>query len=577
LSGSPVIERPNIESPRVSALEKLSALPLPPRAVIRALPTREPAPVIVDGGFTVLAKLAARLLPCAVVVLYRAGHEPDLLTWPRGVMGRRRSVESLARALCSQATSGMERHIASLAADRVLGSLPEVREAGPLGFASLPLPGLESGAVLAVIRKEGAWEEEDRSLLRELAVSFAGECERERLRKRTAELEAEAALAEELRAREAQTRVSQRICAVAPLLSGVCHELNNPLTSIKSFAELLLLDARSEDDREALEIVQREAHRAARIVSDLRTVARQSQEEALRREFVDVNEVVRSVARARAREMEAGGIEIRCELTADLPATRAVRDHLEQVATQLVSNAMNAMEGREEARVLTLATSRTERGVCLLVRDTGRGIAPEHLTRIFDPFWTSGRSSEGTGLGLSLVHSIISSHGGRITAESQLGRGSTIRVELPLAEEVQPEVSTGDERPASRGLRVLVVDDEAPIRFSLSRYMERRGHEVHQAADGGAALRMIDEAADRQYDIIVADLCMPGLDGECLLGRLRERGDGLEQRLIFMTGDAQSPCANRLLQDSGIPVMWKPFELAEVAQVIEAQARLLAG
>lgn len=562
----------------MSALEKLSVPPPPARAVIRALPAGKPVPVPAHAAFAALAGLAARLLPGAVVVLYRHGHEPDLLTWPRGVMGRRRSVESVARAVCSQATSGAERHIASLAGDRHLGSLPEVREAGPLGFASVPLPGQEPGAVLAVLRKEGAWEQDERSLLRELAAAFAGECDRERLRERSAELEAEAALAAELRGRETQVRVSERICAVAPLLSGVCHELNNPLTSIKSFAELLLLDARSDDDREALEIVQREAHRAARIVSDLRTVARQSQEEALRREFVDLNEVVRSVARGRAREMEAEGIQIRQELTVDLPATPAVRAHIEQVATQLVSNAINAMEGREEARVLTLATTRTERGVCLLVRDTGRGIAPEHLTRIFDPFWTTGRSSERSGLGLSLVHSIISSHGGRITAESQLGRGSTIRVELPLAEEVQPEVSTGDERPASRGLRVLVVDDEAPIRFSLSRYMERRGHEVHQAADGGAALRMLDEVAPGdQYDIVVADLRMPGLDGECLLGRLRERGDGLEQRLIFMTGDAQSPCANRLLQDSGIPVMWKPFELAEVAQVIEAQARLVAG
>jgi signal transduction histidine kinase/CheY-like chemotaxis protein len=562
----------------VSALEKLSVPPPPARAVIRALPAATSAPVAAEGAFAALARLGARLLPGAAVVLYRDGHEPDLLTWPRGVMGRRRSVESVARALCAHSTSGAERHIASLAGDRHLGSLPEVREAGPLGFAAVPVPGMETEAVVAVLREEGAWEDEERSILRDLAAAFAAECDRERLRERTAELEAEAALVADLRGREAQARVSERICAVAPLLSGVCHELNNPLTSIKSFAELLLLDARSEDDREALEIVQREAHRAARIVSDLRTVARQSQEEALRRELVDLNEVVRSVARSRARELEAEGIQIRQELAADLPSTFAVRAHIEQVAAQLVSNAVNAMDGRDEACVLTLATMRTERGVCLLVRDTGRGIAPEHLTRIFDPFWTTGRSGRGTGLGLSLVHSIISSHGGWIAAESQLGRGAAIRVELPLADEAQPELSTGDERPASHGLRVLVVDDEAPIRFSLSRYMERRGHEVDQAADGAAALQMLDQAEPgRQYDIVVADLRMPGLDGECLLGRLRERGDGLAQRLIFMTGDAQSPCANRLLQDSGIPVMWKPFELAEVAQVIEAQARLVAG
>ena len=125
-------------------------------------------------------------------------------------------------------------------------------------------------------------------------------------------------------------------------------------------------------------------------------------------------------------------------------------------------------------------------------------------------------------------------------------------------------------------MRVLVVDDEAPIRYSLARYMERRGHEVDQAGDGADALRMLGtNHHDRRYDIIVADLSMPEVNGDGLLECLRARGDGLEHRLILMTGAAHSPSAARHLQEAGIPVMWKPFELAEVAQVIEAQAGLI--
>jgi len=356
----------------------------------------------------------------------------------------------------------------------------------------------------------------------------------------------------------------------------VCHELNNPLTSIKSFAELLLLDTRSPDDKEALEIVQREAHRAARIVSDLRMVARQSQEASMQREPVGIDDVVRRVVQTRGPELSAARVEVRVEHGMGLPRTLAVRSHIEQVVSQLISNAVNAMSGGEGPRVLTIATYRSDHGVSFAVRDTGRGIAPDHLGRIFDPFWTGRREGDGTGLGLSLAYSIVANHGGRIVADSQLGRGTAITVDLALADEAPPEVETGEDRSASRPLRVLVVDDEAPIRFSVARYLERRGHEVHQAADGNAALQLVNAATpESRYDIIIADLRMPGLSGENLLASLRERSDGLEHKLIFMTGDPQSPGATRLLQESGIPVMWKPFELAEVAQVIEAQARLL--
>lgn len=378
----------------------------------------------------------------------------------------------------------------------------------------------------------------------------------------------------EERAREMQFRRAERMASVAPLLSGVCHELNNPLTSIKSFAELLLLDERSPEDREALEIVQREAHRAAKIVTDLRSVARQRQETGTERSLLDLNEVVRHVLDAQSGELAA--LRVQVDLAAELPSVWAVRLHVEQVVLQLVANAEQAMREQSGPAELTVRTYAGGVGVVLQVEDSGPGIPADHLDRIFDPFWTTRRPGEGTGLGLSLVNGIVADHGGRIRVDSAPGQGSRFAVELPVAAETPvalgpAEADTG----ASRALRILVVDDEAAIRYSLTRYMERRGHRVDEAAEGGAALGMLDAAGCDAYDVIVADLRMPGLNGGELLGRLRERGGDLADRLIFITGDADSSDLQCGVDCAGLPMVQKPFELAEIAQVIEAQAGMM--
>jgi signal transduction histidine kinase/CheY-like chemotaxis protein len=567
------------EHQSVSALEKFSLNPFPARHALRALPAAAAAGQQNAEPIEALIRLAERFIPAAVFVLDHGQHPDGLLSWPPGMMGRRAAIDSLARAVLAQCAPDAELWVADLAGDSALGAMQPVRDAGPVGFARLPIAIAGAPASFAVIRERGEWTEEERAVLRDLARAVASDCERQRLVARAAEVDRLSARADEStpeRRRPVQGHPADEIGSVGPLLSGVCHELNNPLTSIKSFAELLLLDARTEEDREALEIVQREAHRASRIVADLRMIARRSADGTTRRDLVDVNEVVRMVLRTRAQEFSVERIECLEDLAPDLPLVRGVRGQLEQVVSHLVSNALKAVERREGLRCVTLRTRRSGVRVSLSVGDSGRGIRPEHLARIFDPFWTSLPTGEGSGLGLSLVQSIVTDHGGEVTAESGQGRGSIFTVELPGADELPAELATVEEPPANHGLRVLVVDDEAPIRYSLTRYMERRGHEVDQAGDGAEALRMVDAAAaDRGYDIVIADLRMPGIDGDRLLDCLRLRDDRLENRLILMTGEAGTPAVVRRLQESGIPVMSKPFELAEVAQIIEAQAGLL--
>jgi PAS domain S-box-containing protein len=376
--------------------------------------------------------------------------------------------------------------------------------------------------------------------------------------------------------REKSLRRAERLASVGTLIGGVAHELNNPLHAVRSFAELMLLDARTPEDREMLDIVLREADRAAKVVSDLRLIARNTQGGDAERCGVDVNDVVRHVVKLRRYPMETGNIAIVEDLASDLPDVLADRSEIEQVVLNLVVNAEHALsEVAGGDRKLTLRTRRTPTGASIHVVDTGPGIPAIALDRIFDPFFTTKAPGEGTGLGLSLVHKIVQEHEGQIHVESEPGRGTSFRIDLPRARLPEPTTPEEESEPSIH-LRVLVVDDEPAIRLVSQRYLQRLGHTVETASDGELALRMLD--AD-SFDVIVSDLRMPGLDGWDLLRRLRERADGLDRRIIFLTGDAATAQPGRIAAETGVPVLFKPIRLDELARAVEAchHARTTGG
>jgi PAS domain S-box-containing protein len=371
------------------------------------------------------------------------------------------------------------------------------------------------------------------------------------------------------RARELQLRRAERLASVGTLIGGVAHELNNPLHAIRNFAELLMMEGRGKDDHEALEIIQREADRAAKVVSDLRLLARESQEVEGGRVAVDLNDVVRHALKLRRYALSTRNIEVREDLADDLPPVLADRGNIEQVVLNLVVNAEQAMAEQLGERRLILRTRRTPGGAALHIVDSGPGIPAQHLERIFDPFFTTKAPGEGTGLGLSLVHNIVTEHGGAIHVDSQVGKGTAFRVELPLAPGEKAGVAEGAAAATGRVLRVLVVDDEVAVRRVSVRFLEHLGHAVETASDGAEALDLL---ASREYDVIVCDLRMPGLSGEEFLQRLREDERGLERRLIFVTGDTASTDPARLVANAGVPVLVKPVRLQELARVIEYAA-----
>ncbi|HYW12987.1 MAG TPA: ATP-binding protein [Longimicrobium sp.] len=379
-----------------------------------------------------------------------------------------------------------------------------------------------------------------------------------------------------------QLRRAERLASVGTLVGGVAHELNNPLSAIKGLSHLMLMDPHSVEDHENLETIHREADRMARIVADLRRLARQSlEQDALPRTSVDLNEVVRHVLRVRRYSLTTRNVDIVEELNPDLGRVLADTGRLEQVVLNLVLNAEQAIAGGAGTGTVTIRTHSDRGTVSLSVQDTGPGIAQTDLERIFDPFWTTKPPGEGTGLGLSLVHGIVAEHGGEIRVESELGSGARFTLVLPLAPGGAPAaVPAAAGYPpalaARRTLRILVVDDEEAVRRMLVRYLRKRGHGVDEAAEGTAALACIEEAGrgGAEYDVILSDLRMPGLGGAQLLERLRGQGNGLDRRLIFLTGDAASPDAERLLAECGVPVVVKPFEFALVEALID---RIAAG
>lgn len=370
----------------------------------------------------------------------------------------------------------------------------------------------------------------------------------------------------ERRLRDQQVRRAERLASVATLVGGVAHELNNPLHAVLNFAQLLALDEHDPERREDLATIQREAERMGRIIVDLKQIARSSLGGAMDIARVDVDEVVRSIVRAHQGGAASRGVHLAVDLDGGLETMRGDRVQIEQIIANLVSNAIDAVEVRSRGQV-TVRTRSTRTGVVLEVADDGPGIPTNLLQRIFDPFFTTKPPGEGTGLGLSLVHRAVEDHNGEIRVESTVGEGTTVRIELPFAGPRNEDPHTVAFDPASsEPIRILVIDDEPSVRSVLSRHFGRSGHTVVEAADGDAAVRLLETV---EFDVIVSDVRMPGIRLEVLLERLEEKG--LAERLILLTGDRSA--LSGLPDTVDAPVFEKPVNLAALKDVVEGVGR----
>ena len=370
---------------------------------------------------------------------------------------------------------------------------------------------------------------------------------------------------------EAQLQQAEKLAAMGQLVSGVAHEINNPAAIISGFAQTLLLDDLRADHRDMVKMIYDEATRIGRITSNLLAFARAGGHE---RTLVDVNDIVRRTFALRSYHLSTLNIAVEIDVDSDEPKVWGNGSELQQMLLNLLINAEQALLTVGHSRAIILRTRATEADVMIECVDTGPGVPAEIRDRIFDPFFTTKPEGVGTGLGLSICYGIAHTHGGRISLESESGRGATFVVTLPRDQRTHsrparetrlPRTAVAPDPPIS----VLLIDDEAGLRTAVARFLNRRGIQCRAVADGGEAL---DVLRTRDFDVILSDVRMPGMNGREFLERLRANHPELVNRLVFSTGDTFAAETATLLRESGVPSLLKPFDFQQLEAVLRGKA-----
>ncbi|HEV7265610.1 MAG TPA: PAS domain S-box protein [Falsiroseomonas sp.] len=392
----------------------------------------------------------------------------------------------------------------------------------------------------------------------------------EELERRVAERTAELMSAEET------IRQAQKMEAVGQLTGGIAHDFNNMLQGVAGGLEMArrrLADGRTGAALRYLEAAREAAERAAGLTRRLLAFARRQR---LEPRPVDTDRLVAGLADL-IRRTVGPGVRLELRLRDGGGSVLCDPNELESALLNLVINARDAMPGGGRLAIATedaelsaadIPDRQTEPGkyVAISVADTGAGIPPEVLGRVFEPFFTTKPQGQGTGLGLSQVYGFLRQSGGLVRIESAPGQGTTVRLLLPLHEQLPAAEEPGAMPPqAGPGRTVLLVDDEDAVRRPVADRLRELGHTVLEARDGPAALRIL---ASARPDLLVSDVGLPrGMNGRQVAEAVRERMPGLP--VLFITGYAGA------VLPSGVEVIEKPFELDALAQRV--QAMLQAG
>jgi two-component system cell cycle sensor histidine kinase/response regulator CckA len=369
---------------------------------------------------------------------------------------------------------------------------------------------------------------------------------------------------------EQQLLVTERMASVGTLAAGVAHEINNPLAFVLTNVDYARAQLADGEAKTALEEALRGAERVQRIVQSLKTLSSADDD---RRGPVNVLHAIEL-----ALSMAMNEIRLRAKLhreLADVPLVEANEPRLSQVFLNLVVNAVHAIPaGAPADHAITVSSGVDALGrVFVQVKDTGAGIPPDILPRIFDPFFTTKPLGLGTGLGLAICHGIVTSLGGSIAVESELGRGTSFRVILPARKGAPPVVAPPSEPPPSKGLRrgrVLVIDDEPMIVSSIRRVLAA-DHDITGTTSGAEALQLIDGGA--RYDVIICDLMMPEMTGMEVYAALRERVLEQAERMMFLTGGTFTEQARAFVEQLPTRVHHKPLAPAQLRDLV---ARMLS-
>ncbi|HET6372915.1 MAG TPA: response regulator [Candidatus Polarisedimenticolia bacterium] len=390
-------------------------------------------------------------------------------------------------------------------------------------------------------------------LVEDITEHVAAERERESLRQRAAHAE--------------------KMSALGLFVSGAAHELNNPLTGVLGYAQLLLQKAGGGETAAELEKIIAGAQRCRQIVESLAAFARGVKP---RKAIVDLNATVMETLADHREALAAAGVALEMDLCADLPTTQADAAQIGQAFGLIVDNALKALaDATGPGRRLTVSTRLCHGAIQIEFADSGPGIPDEILRRIFDPFVTTRSVGQGPGLGLSMAYGIVTAHQGRIRAHNRSGSGASILMELPVVDEQTsaprrlPERAAPAEKNGSS--RILIADDEAVVVDLLSDILEMQHHVIETATSGAAAYSKIMAG---EYDLVILDLRMPDMTGQQLYEELKRNRPEMLGRLLFVTADTVSQDVKSFLQRAGSPYLKKPFSVQSVVDTVQT---ILAG
>jgi len=366
---------------------------------------------------------------------------------------------------------------------------------------------------------------------------------------------------------------AQRLAAIGQLASGVAHEFNNLLASMMMWAERAEMLGTSAAHERLAQVVLSSTARGAEISRNLIAFARPR---APRRDVVDIVSSIEAAVAVATRQIELAGVEVVRRYAADRGQVLADTGQLEQVFLNLIINACHAMP---DGGTLTLSVTReaAQDGAAALVAavsDTGVGISPDHLSRVFEPFFTTkgllGESDmPGTGLGLSVSHGIITAHGGTIAATSEVGRGTTVSIRLGEIHGTGPTAAAPDDggarkAPTTRGLRVLVAEDEQELREAVVAALADRGHVVRSVANGHDATRYLKA---EEFDLVLIDLVMPRGRGDETLHAIARMP--AQPPVLVITGKTSRRVEHQLATLGRAMHLRKPFRTEELLEAID--------
>ena len=377
-----------------------------------------------------------------------------------------------------------------------------------------------------------------------------------------------------------QVAQATKMQAIGQLAGGVAHDFNNILTAIIGTCDLMLLrHTPGDSDYDDIQQVRQNSNRAAALTRQLLAFSRQ---QTLRPEVLQLPDVVTDVSQMLKRLMSEK-VQLTVSHDRDLGPVRADPSQLQQVIVNLAVNARDAMAGKVDAGKLKIMTSRVTPAdvramrsevlpqgeyTALIVEDTGSGIPPEHLGKIWEPFFTTKEQGKGTGLGLSTVYGIVKQSGGFIFADSEVGKGTRFTVYLPVYRPAPGEVVAQIQAPETRsewagGGRILLVEDEETVRMVAERALTRAGYTVTTAGDGEEGLEQVVKGGE--FDLVVSDVVMPTMDGPAMAREIRKRAPDLP--ILFMSGYAEDHL-RREIDVENMHFIPKPFSVQQISEKV---------